>query len=107
VEGAKERDEVLALGDEAGELDRALDRLGPGVAQEDPALFVHRRDASQLGAHLGVDRQVEVGAVVNQLGGLVPDGPHHVGVAMAGRGHGDAGVEVEEQVAVDVLDRAA
>ena len=107
VEGAQEGDQVLAPGGEAGQLDGALDRLGAGVAQEDPALLLHRRDAGQLGARLGVDREVEVGAVVDQLAGLLLDRAHDVGVAVAGGGHGDAGVEVEEQVAVDVLDHAA
>ncbi len=66
-----------------------------------------RSDAGQLGAHLGVDGQVEVGAVVDQLAGLVLDRGDDVGMAMAGRGDGDTGVEVEKEVAVDVLDRAS
>src|ERR1035437_7138223 len=107
MEGAQESYEVLALGDVPGQLDRALDRLSPGVAEEDAALLLHRHDAGQLGTRLRVDRDVEVGAVMDQLAGLVPDRRHHVRVAVAGRGDRDAGVEVEKEVAVDVLYRAA
>ena len=58
----------------AGELDGRLDDLGAGVAEEDPGRAVDRRDAGQLAADLGVDRQVEVGrAEVDQLGRLVLD----------------------------------
>ena len=42
-----------------------------------------------------------------ELGRLALDRGDDVGVAVAGRVDGDAGGEVEEHVAVDVLDRAA
>jgi hypothetical protein len=41
---------------------------------------------------------------VDEFGGLFLDGGDHVGMAVAGRGHGDAGREVVELVAIDVGD---
>ena len=57
---------------------------------------------------MGVDRQVEVGgAEVEQVTGLAPDRADDVLVAVAGRVDRDAGREVEEEVAVDVLHHEA
>ena len=48
---------------------------------------------------------VEVGAGhVDQLTGLLLDGSDDMGMAVAGGGHGDAGGEIEELIAVDVGD---
>ena len=44
---------------------------------------------------------------MDQLSRLLLDGRHHLGMAMAGGGHGDAGGEVEELVAVHVFDAHA
>jgi hypothetical protein len=44
---------------------------------------------------------------VDQLGGLLLDRGDDLGVGMAGRVDRDPGGEVEEEVAVDVLDRQA
>ena len=41
---------------------------------------------------------------MNQFAGLLLDGGDHIGMAMAGGSHGDAGGEIEELVAVDVFD---
>src|SRR5206468_1525368 len=82
-----------------------LQRLGPAVGVEHP---LGRRPGGQLGQPLGqVDLRlvVEVGAGhVDQPGRLVLDGGDDFRVAVAGGGHGDAGGEVEEQVAVHVVD---
>ncbi|OGN84948.1 MAG: hypothetical protein A2X23_01630 [Chloroflexi bacterium GWC2_73_18] len=108
VEGAEEADQVRAPGGVAGELDRRLDRLGAGVGQEGARRRVHGGDPIELAADLGVDRQVEVrGGEVEESLGLLLDGAHHLGVAVTGRGDGDPGGEVEEEVAVDVLDHQA
>jgi hypothetical protein len=40
---------------------------------------------------------------VDQLGGLLLDGGNHLGMAMAGRNHGDARGKVEKLVAVHVF----
>jgi hypothetical protein len=59
-------------------------------------------------ADLGVDRQVEVARrEVQQLGRLLLDRGDDAGMGVAGRVDRDAGREVEEEVAVDVLDREA
>ena len=108
VEGAEERDDVRPLRREPGELDGRLDDLGPGVAEVGPRPSGHRGEPGQLAAHLGVDRQVEVaGAEVDELGRLFLDGGHHLRMRVARRGDRDARREVEEEVAVDVLDGQA
>ena len=57
---------------------------------------------------VGVGGQVEVArAVVQHLVDLGVDGGVDVGVGVPGGDHGDAGVEVQEAVAVDVLEHAA
>ncbi len=85
-----------------------LDRLGPGVRQERANGPRHRRDLVQPLGDLGVDRQEEVArGVVDQLRRLFLDRLDHPRVAVSGRCDRDAGVDVEEEVAVDVLDGAA
>jgi hypothetical protein len=44
---------------------------------------------------------------VQQLGRLILDGGDDLRMTVSGRGHGDAGGEVEEEVAVHVLDDGA
>ena len=44
---------------------------------------------------------------MDQFGGLLLDGGDHIGMAVAGGGHGDAGGEIEKLVAVDVFDHDA
>ena len=108
VEGAVEGDDVLALGVIARELERGLDGLGAGVA-------VVERDAGRAWARScerraasGELRVVEVGAGhVNQFAGLLLDGGDDLGMAVSGGGDGDSGGEVEELIAVHVLDHDA
>ena len=105
MEGAQEGDHVLAAGVVPCQLEGGFHDLGTGVAEEDADLARHRRDAHQLGCGMGVDGQVEVGgAEVEQVGRLLCDDLDDPLVAVAGRVDRDAGGEVEEQVAVDVLD---
>ena len=107
VEGAEEGDHVRAPGVVAGELERRLDGLGAGVGEEDLAI-VHRGQRGEALAHVGVGRQVEVArAVVQDVVDLGVDGGVDGRVGVTGGDDGDAGVEVEEAVAVDVLDDAA
>ena len=102
-----EADDVLASGVVASELQGALDGLSAGVAVVEAVRSGHRRDGGEARGerrHLVV---VEVRAGhVDQLGRLILDGLHDFGMAVAGRGDGDAGGEVEELVAVDVFDSA-
>ena len=93
----------------SSELDRDLDHLGPGVAEVRPgATALDRAEVREALAQLGVDRQVEVARrEVDEVGRLLLDRGHDLGVGVTGRGHRDAGREVEEEVAVDVLDRQA
>ena len=107
VEGAEEGDGVGPAGVVAGQLEGGLDGLGAGVAEEHAGVG-HRGQRGEPLADLGVGREVEVArAVVQDVVDLGVDGRVDGRVAVAGGGDGDAGVEVEEAVAVDVLDDAA
>ena len=106
VERAEEGDDVRPLRGVPGQLDRRLDDLGAGVAQVGPDASLDRGDPAELAADLRVDRQVEVRrGEVDQLRGLLLDRRHDLRVGVARRVDRDARREVEEQVAVDVLDR--
>jgi hypothetical protein len=108
VEGAEEGDEVGPAGRVAGHLDRGLDGLRAAVPEERPGSSAERRDPVELLAEPGVDRQVEVrGAEVEEVLGLLLDPPDDRRVRVTGRGDGDPGGEVQEEVAVDVLDGEA
>ena len=108
VEPAEERHDVGPAGCVAGELDRGLDHLRPRVAEVGALAPRDRGDVRDPLAELGVDREVEVrGAEVDDGPGLLGDRRDDVRVGVAGGGDRDAGSEVEEQVAVDVLDGQA
>ena len=105
VEPAEERHDVGPARCVAGELDRGLDHLRPRVAEVGALAPRDRRDVRDPLAELRVDREVEVrGAEVDDGPGLLGDRRNDVRVGVAGGGDRDAGSEVEEQVAVDVLD---
>ena len=109
VEGAEERDHLLPLSVVARQLQRSLDRLGARVAVVNLVRPFHGRDLRQsLAPSCTMRFVIEVGARhVNQLGRLLLDGGNHLGMAVAGRGHRNAGSEIEELVAVHVFDDAA
>ena len=107
VEPAEEGDGVRAPGVVAGQLERRLHGLGAGVGQEHPGVR-HRGERRQPLAHVGVRRQVEVArAVVQDVVDLGVDRGVDGRMGVAGGDDGDPGVEVQEAVAVDVLDDAA
>ena len=105
VERAVECDHVLPLGVIAGEFEGALDGLRSRVAVVDLVRPRHGRDLREAlgeGHHVFV---IEVGAGhVDQFGCLLLNGGDHLGMAMAGRGDGDAGREIEKFISVDVGD---
>ena len=110
VERLVERDQVLAAGRVARELDRGLDRLGARVREERACpLPAERRHRVEPLADVGVDRQVEVRRrVVQQLGRPVAASPRPPsGGSARSLVDGDAGVQVQEDVPVDVLDDRA
>ena len=107
VERAEERDHAVAPRVPAGELQRAFERLGPAVGEEHLLRRRPGRDLRELLREVDLRAVVEVGAAhVEQLLRLVLDRRDDLGVAVPRRGDGDAGGEVEEQVAVHVLDDA-
>ncbi len=87
----------------------------PASRASAPLLVKKTRLGDGAGRHLGqplgqVDLRlvIEIGAGhVDQLAGLVLDGGDDLGMAVPRRGDGDAGGEIEEEVAVDVLDHRA
>ena len=108
VERPVERDQVLPPGGPARQLDARLHRLGPRVGEERTRGALHGRDRIEALGELGVDREEEVGrGVVDQLRRLLLDRLHHPWVAVSRGSHRDAGVHVQEPVAVDILHDAA
>jgi len=107
VEAPVESDEVGAAGRVAGELECGFDGLGAGVGVED-ALGAAGRDGFELLGELDHALIIEIGAGhVEELSGLALHGFDDGGVAVAGGNDGDAGGEVEENVAVSVFDHGA
>ena len=85
--------------------ERGLDRLGAAVGEEDPLRLRARRQRRQPLGQPDLGRVVEVGPRhVDQPARLLADRRDDLGMAMPGVGHGDARREVEEPVAVHVLD---
>lgn len=105
VERSQKGDDVAAAGVPAGQLQSRFQRFRPAIGEED---LLRRRagsDGRQPFRQGDLRLVVEIGAGhVQKLVGLVLDGGGDVGMTMAGGGDGDAGREVEEQIAVHVLD---
>jgi hypothetical protein len=93
---------------ETRELECRLDRLGPGVGEQDLRVArpgPHRGDHRHLLGQLDRVFVVEVGGRhVEEPAGLIGDRRGHLGVAVAGGADRDACGEVEEAVAVRVDD---
>ena len=103
VEGAEEGDHVLALGVIAGQLERGFNRFGAGVAVVNPVRPGHGSDFRHPLRQRDHALVVEIRARhVDQFARLLLNRSHHIGMAMSGRGHGDAGGEIEKFVAVHI-----
>ena len=108
MERAEERDGPRPAGVPAGQLQARFERLGPAVGEEDALGPGAGREFRQLLGQVDLRLIVEIGAGhVQQLVGLVLDGGDDFGMAVPGRRHRDAGREVEEEIAVHVLDDRA
>jgi hypothetical protein len=105
VEGAVERDHPRAPGQLAGQLEGALDRLGPAVRQVDVAERIGQQPGEPRGKlHL---RRADVLAVdhhVRVAPRLLGDGARHIGVGVTDRGDADPGEQVEVLATVEVPD---
>ena len=106
--GVVEGDDGVPAGGQAGHLDGVLHGFGAGVEQHGALLVVARGEPVQLlgdgdVALVGRDHEAGVGEVLH---GFL-DGADDGRVGGADAGHGDAGAEVDEGVAVDVVDDAA
>src|SRR5436309_1867212 len=108
VESAEEADDRWPSGRVTRELDRAFDRLCPGVRQEDPLLAWPGRELSEPFAQCREALVVEVRAadMKEACGGLLHRF-HDLGMAISCRCNRDAGHEIEKAVAVHVLDHGA
>jgi len=105
VEAVEEGDELLPPGRVHRQLERGLDGLGAAVGEVRPGGAGHGHDLFELAAEVRHVAVVVVGAAhVDEAGGLLLDGADDLRVAVAGGADGDAGVTVEEGVAVDVFD---
>ena len=106
--GVVEDDDGLPPRGAAGDLDRVLHGLRARVEQDRPLLVVARRHPVQGLAHVHVGLvRVDHEAGVREAAHLLCGPLHDAGVGVADVGHRDAGAEVDEGVAVDVLDDAA
>jgi hypothetical protein len=105
VERAVEGDERCAARRIARELDRAFDRLGAGVGEEDALLARAGGDAGEPLAERGHRLVIEIGAAdVQEFRRGVVDRRDDVWMRVPRRGHGDPGHEVEVAIPVHVLD---
>jgi hypothetical protein len=101
-------DELVATGVVASQFHRGFVGFGARITEIHFVRALARRDCSQFFCQLDHVFVVEVRAGhVDQALGLLLDRLYHPGMAMAGRCNGDSGVEIEETVAVYVLDHRA
>jgi hypothetical protein len=107
VEAALEGDDAGPTGGAAGQLDGAVDRLGPAVAQEHLGVVEERRQLGDGLRGLDVRLVLEHHGRVQEALDLPVDGVEHARVPVAGVRDGDAGAEVEVAPAFDVPHPAA
>jgi hypothetical protein len=108
VEGAQEGDEPVAAGGIARQLHGAFDGFRARIAERNAPLHAARRQRAELLRQIHQGLVIEIGPRhVDQAAGLLADGFHHARMAVAGGHHGDAGVEIQETVAVHVFDDGA
>ena len=90
------------------QLQRALDRLGAGVAIEKAMRSRHRRNRRELLGKVGQRLIVKIRpGNMNQFRRLLLNRSNHFGMTMAGGSHGDAGSEINEFVSVHIFDAHA
>jgi len=102
VECASEGDDPGPARQPAGHLEGTIDRLGPGVAEEDLGLGEPRRQLADPLGELDVALVVGDHRRVEQLGCLRDNGGDNLRVAVPRVGDTDARGQVEPAAAVDV-----
>ena len=103
MERTEERDDVLPLGVIASQLQRRFDCFGTRVAEIDLVRARHGRDLREPFGQRDHALVVEVSARhVDQFRSLPLNGSDHVGMAVAGGSHGDAGGKIKKLVAIHV-----
>ena len=99
-----ERNDVRSFRMKAGKLQRCFHRFSARVAQVYTPGLCAGRNGRQAAAQRRIGCIVEVRAAdMQQLGGLLLDGLHHLGMAVPRKGDRDAGHEVQKAVSVNVL----
>ncbi len=98
--GVVGNDDPRATGGRAGDAEGEVVRLGPGAGEHHVAEVGREEGEKTLG--IGEDAVVQVAGVGGKGGGLLRQGFHHPGVAMADGG--DVVVAVEVGVAVWVVE---
>ena len=104
MKAAQEADEARAAGDVARELERALDRLRAGLAEEAHRRLAHRRQPRQPFGQGDHPLMPVIAGDVQELAGGLAHGADDLGMSMARGADGDAGGEIKKAVAVDVPD---
>ncbi len=107
MEAALKDDDVRFAGGRPRQLDRPLQRLRPGIAEE-KAVNGRRNDRAQLGdqlQHRLVDDDIRLR--VQERSCLLPDGLHHLRVAVAGIGHANAAGKVEVLLSINCINVTA
>ena len=103
VKRAEERDDVLTLGVIARQLQRALNRLRAGVAVVNLVRPRHGRNLRQPRRQIHHVLVIKIRARhVDQFARLLLNGGDHIGMAVAGRSHGNAGGKIKKLVAIDI-----
>ena len=105
MEGTEEGDDVGTLGVIANQLDGGLDGLGARIRKKDTPLSFHRHHPRQSLGQVRERLVVKIGrADVEEFLGLPLDRLDHLGMAVSSGVDRDARHEIEEAVAVHVLD---
>src|SRR5579862_1920581 len=105
VEAAEEGDHPRAAGDVTRELDRRFDGLGPGVGEKGLLLSLAGGDGAELFGECRHDLVVKIRpGHVDELLGLLLEHPHDFGVGVAQGVDRDPGGEIEELVAIRIMD---
>ena len=104
MKAAKKSDELFTARRVHRQLQSSLDSFGAAVGE---MCLRRSRDRNDLIKFLGQLRHLPIveisSAHMNQLRGLFLNRGDNFGMTVSGRTHGDAGVAIEKQIAVNVL----
>src|SRR5438067_154234 len=106
MKAVKESDEAIAPGVIARQLQCRFHGFRAGIAEIDSLGEIAGSDGGKLFSHFGQQRVIEVRARhVDQHLRLALDGAYHFRMTVAGGNDCNTGAEIEESVAVYILDQ--